>query len=237
MNVFINDIPLIIKNSTEKVRRRRFDLVLEPGAIFTSKDLVGHVMVRDADTALIDRLMRLMEVKKLKRLEALTLLASQKKQLIQHLKDQFKIVKAGGGLVVKDGRLLLIYRLGMWDLPKGKLKKDEPVADGALREVEEECNIRVSVVTRLLATWHSYAYKGTKILKKTDWFLMACHDASAMRPQVEEDIQEVRWCTPEEAVKLLPKSYASVAFVIRHYLEAAGHPAAEALPADRLNRA
>jgi 8-oxo-(d)GTP phosphatase len=227
VNVFINDIPLIIKNATEKVRRRRFDLILEPGAVFTSKDLVGHVMVQDADDAIIDRLTRLMEVKKLKKLASLTLLAIQKKLLIQHLKDQFKIVKAGGGLVVKDNRLLLIYRLGMWDLPKGKLKKDEDVAEGALREVEEECNIHVSVVTRLPATWHSYAFKGTKILKKTDWFLMACHDDSSMRPQVEEDIQEVRWCTPDEALDLLPKSYASVAFIIRHYLERVGNLAGE----------
>ncbi len=225
MNVFINDIPLIVKKSTEKVRRRQFDLVLEPGAVFTSKDLVGHVMIRDADDAIIDRMARLMEVKKLKKLLSLTLLAVQKKQLILHLKDQFKIVKAGGGLVVKDGKLLLIYRLGMWDLPKGKLKRDEPVTQGALREVEEECNIKVSVVTKLPATWHSYAYKGTKILKKTSWFLMACHDDSQMRPQVEEDIQEVRWCTAEQALKLLPDSYASVAFVIRHYLELVGNPA------------
>ena len=227
MNVFINDIPLIIKRATDKVRRRQFDLVLEAGATFTSKDLIGDVMLRDADDALIDRLARLMEVKKLKKLSSLTLLAVHKKQLIQHLKDQFKIVKAGGGLVVKEGRLLLIYRLGMWDLPKGKLKREEEVAQGALREVEEECNIKVSVVTKLPATWHSYAYKGTKILKKTSWFLMACHDDSQMRPQVEEDIQEVRWCTPEQALALLPKSYASVAFIIRHYLETVGNLAGE----------
>ncbi len=227
MNVFINDIPLIIKRATEKVRRRQYDLILDPGAVFTSKDLVGHVLVREADDPIIDRITRLMEVKKLKKLLSLTMLAVQKKQLIQHLKDQFKIVKAGGGLVVKDGKLLLIYRLGMWDLPKGKLKRDESVPDGALREVEEECNIKVSIVTKLPGTWHSYAYKGTKILKKTSWFLMACHDDSQMRPQVEEDIQEVRWCTTDEAVALLPESYASVAFIIRHYLELAGNPAGE----------
>jgi 8-oxo-(d)GTP phosphatase len=225
MNVFINDIPLIIKRGTDKVRKRHYDLVVEPGAVFTSKDLVGDVLMRDATDALIDRMVRLMEVKKLKRLDSLTLLAIQKKQLIQHLKDQFKIVKAGGGLVVKDGRILLIHRLGMWDLPKGKLKREEEVAEGALREVEEECSVKVSVVTRLPATWHSYAYKGTKILKKTSWFLMACHDDSQMRPQVEEDIDEVRWCSPEEAQALLPQSYASVAFIVRHYLEMVGNPA------------
>ena len=225
MNVFINDIPLIIKRATDKVRPRRFDLVLEPGAVFTSKDLAGHVLVRDADDAIIDRLTRLMKVKKLKKLESLTLLAVHKKQLIQHLKDQFKIVKAAGGLVVKDGRILLIHRLGKWDLPKGKLKKNEDVALGAVREVEEECSIRAGIVTKLPATWHSYAYKGTEILKKTTWYLMICHDDSRMRPQVEEDIEEVRWCSPDEVLARLPESYASVAFVIRHYLETVRNPA------------
>lgn len=225
MNVFINDIPLIIKRSTEKLRKRHYDLLLEPGSVFTSKDLVGHVAVREADEIIIDRLVRLMEVKKLKRLESLTLLAPHKKRLIQHLKDQFKIVKAAGGLVVKEGKLLLIYRLGMWDLPKGKLKRDEDVAQGALREVEEECSVKVGLVTALPSTWHSYAYKGTKILKKTNWYLMACHDDSQMRPQVEEDIQEVRFCTPDEALALLPQAYASVAYIVRHYLELAGHAA------------
>lgn len=225
MNVFINDIPLIIKKATDKVRKGQFDLVLEPGAVFTSRDLVGHVLVREADEAIIDRMVRIMEVKKLKKLFSLTLLAIDKKMLILHLKDQFKIVKAGGGLVIKEGRLLMIHRLGMWDLPKGKLKKDEEMAQGALREVEEECNVQVTVVTRLPSTWHSYAYKGTKILKKTNWFLMACHDDSQMRPQIEEDIQEVRFFTPDEALALLPESYASVAFVVRHYLEMVGNPA------------
>ncbi len=225
MNVFINDIPLLIKSADTKVRRRHVDLLLEPGATFTSKDLVGHVVIRDADELLVDRLVRLMEVKKLKKLASLTLLAVHKKRLIQHLKDQFKIVKAGGGLVVKEGRILLIHRLGVWDLPKGKLKKDEDVAQGALREVEEECNVKVAILTELPATWHSYALKGTKILKKTSWYLMTCHDDSLMRPQVEENIEEVRFCTPDEVIALMPDSYASVAFVVRHYLDLVGHPA------------
>mgnify|MGYP003148665844 FL=1 len=31
-------------------------------------------------------------------------------------------VKAGGGLVInKEGKLLFIFRKGIWDLPKGKM--------------------------------------------------------------------------------------------------------------------
>jgi ADP-ribose pyrophosphatase YjhB (NUDIX family) len=152
-------------------------------------------------------------------LSSLTLVTNKKKQLIEHLKDQFKIVKAAGGVVVKDGKILMMYRLGVWDLPKGKLNKGEKVLEGALREVEEECNITVEAIDKLPKTWHSYAFKGKKILKKTTWYLMNCTDDSLMKPQAEEFIEEVRWMTPEEALEVLPKAYTSIAFIVRHYLQ------------------
>ena len=219
MNVFINDIPLILKKASEKVYKHEYDLILKSSEHFTSKDLVGDVLIKDADALLIDRLVRLMEVKKLKKLRSLTLVTDKKKRLIEHLKDQFKIVKAAGGLVVKDGKILMMYRLGVWDLPKGKLDKKEKVKEGAVREVEEECNIKVEVLEKLPKTWHSYAYKGKKILKKTSWFLMSCSDDSLMKPQAEEFIEEVRWMTPEEVLSVLPNAYTSIAFIVQHYLQ------------------
>jgi 8-oxo-dGTP pyrophosphatase MutT (NUDIX family) len=225
MNVFINDIPLLIKKLSEKVYKHKYDLVLAADDVFTSKDLVGDVLVRDATPAFLDRLLRLMEVKKLKKLKSLTMLVRKKKLLILHLKDQFKIAKAAGGLVVKDGQVLMIYRLGKWDLPKGKLKSDEDVAMGAMREVEEECNIKVELGEELPSTWHSYAYKGNKMLKKTSWYVMQCLDDSVMRPQTEEYIEEVRWMSPQDALARLQESYASITLVVQHYLsEMAGKP-------------
>ncbi|MDX5423543.1 MAG: NUDIX hydrolase [Hymenobacteraceae bacterium] len=219
MNVFINDIPLILKKATEKVYKHEYDLILKASDHFTSKDLVGDVLIKEADAVLIDRLVRLMEVKKLKKLNSLTLVTDKKKKLIDHLKDQFKIVKAAGGLVLKEGRILMIYRLGVWDLPKGKLNKKERVKEGAVREVEEECNIKVEIIDKLPKTWHSYAYKGNKILKKTSWYLMNCTDDTLMKPQAEEFIEEVRWMTPEEVLEVLPKAYTSIAFIVKHYLQ------------------
>ncbi|TGD79762.1 NUDIX hydrolase [Hymenobacter wooponensis] len=232
MNVFINDIPLIIKKNSEKIYKHKYDLILGPEDEFISKDLVGDVLVRDVTDVFIDRLLRLMEVKKLKKLKSLTLLARKKKRLILHLKDQFKIVKAAGGLVVKDGLVLMIYRLGKWDLPKGKLKKEEDPGIGALREVEEECNIKVELAEELPSTWHSYAYNGNKILKKTNWYIMRCLDDSLMKPQAEEYIEEVRWMTPQQALAVLHDSYASIELVVRHYLsDVAGETPANKEPA------
>lgn len=231
MNVFINDVPLIIKKLSEKVYKHKYDLVLGAADEFTSKDLVGDVLVRDATPVFLDRLLRLMEVKKLKKLDSLTMLVRKKKNLILHLKDQFKIAKAAGGLVVKDGQVLMIYRLGKWDLPKGKLNRDEDVALGAMREVEEECNIKVELGEELPSTWHSYAYKGNKMLKKTSWFVMNCLDDSVMRPQTEEYIEEVRWMSPQDALARLEESYASITLVMRHYLsEVAGKPTKTTAP-------
>ncbi|GAB3840037.1 NUDIX hydrolase [Hymenobacter jeollabukensis] len=230
MNVFINDIPIIIKKTSDKVYKHRYDLILGPEDEFISKDLIGDVLVRDVTPAFIDRMLRLMEVKKLKKLTSLTLMAKKKKALILHLKDQFRIAKAAGGLVVKDGMILMIYRLGKWDLPKGKLKKDEDPMEGALREVEEETNVKLALGDKLPSTWHSYAYNGNKILKKTNWYIMQCLDDTLMKPQAEEYIEEVRWMQPQEALKALDESYASIALVVRHYLsEVAGQSAPESV--------
>ncbi len=221
MNVFINDIPLIIKKAGEKVYKHHYDLIMDDGLSFSSKELIGDVLIRNVDNAVIDRIVRLMEVKKMKKLKTLTLITERKSKLILHLKDQFKIVKAAGGLVVKDNNILMIYRMGMWDLPKGKLNKKEDPQEGALREVEEECNIKVSIAGKLPKTWHSYAYKGNKILKKTSWYIMECEDDSLMKPQAEEFIEQVKFMTPEEVEAVLPEAYASIAFVVRYYLRAA----------------
>ncbi len=219
MNVFINDIPLILKKAGEKVYKHHYDLVLDADDTFTSKTLVGDVLIRDVNEQLIDRIIRLMEVKKMKKLDSLTLVTDRKRHIIEHLKDQFKIIKAAGGLVIKDGKMLMIYRLGKWDLPKGKMNKNEDVKEGAIREVEEECGIKVQVIEELPKTWHSYAYKGNKILKKSSWFLMACTDDTFMKPQAEEFIEEVRWMTPEEVKEVLKDAYGSIGFVMRYYLE------------------
>ena len=219
MKVFINDIPLLIMKSGEKVYKHHYDLILDADEHFNSKTLEGHVLIKDADEVLIDRIVRLMEVKKLKKLMTLTLITDKHKKLVQYLKDQFKIIHAAGGLVVKDEKVLMIYRLGRWDLPKGKVKKNEPNDIAALREVEEECNVKVSLNGDLTKTWHSYAYKGKKILKKTNWYLMTCLDDSEMKPQLEEDIEEVRYMSVEEIYDILPQTYGSIAYVLNYYLQ------------------
>ena len=59
------------------------------------------------------------------------------------------VVRAGGGIVWRRGRgggveIVLVRRSGYdeWSLPKGKLQAGETEAQAALREVQEESNLR-----------------------------------------------------------------------------------------------
>jgi 8-oxo-dGTP pyrophosphatase MutT (NUDIX family) len=119
--------------------------------------------------------------------------------------------------VRKGEKVLLIYRLKKWDLPKGKLKKGEDPLKGAKREVEEECNIRVDVRDKICSTWHTYTRKDKRILKRTDWYLMNCTDDSNMRPQIEEFIDDVKWMKKEDALKCIRSSYASIDEVMTQF--------------------
>ena len=64
------------------------------------------------------------------------------REVLNDFKEFFKIIYAAGGLVEnKNEEYLFIHRLDKWDLPKGKVEKDENYDEAAIREVEEECGI------------------------------------------------------------------------------------------------
>ncbi len=131
-------------------------------------------------------------------------------------RSKFKFVQAAGGLVQDEkGRLLVIKRLGKWDLPKGKLDEGESVEAAALREVEEECGIDDLRLERPIAiSWHTYDRKGKSFLKRTDWFLMHGSSHKKLTPQTDEDIEEVRWMTREEVKAMKADTYPSLLGVI-----------------------
>ncbi len=125
-------------------------------------------------------------------------------------------VQAAGGCVTDERKsLLMIHRLGMWDLPKGKVDEDEAVDAGALREVREECGLkRVELVKRLCETWHTYERKGRQHLKRTDWYLMRGTNTEELVAQSEEDISEVRWVNAQEVRNMKAATYPSLRKVI-----------------------
>ena len=65
----------------------------------------------------------------------------------QAFKQNFTVIEAAGGVVMKNQEMLFIYRNGKWDLPKGKLEINESIPLCAVREVEEECVVEVEFLT------------------------------------------------------------------------------------------
>ncbi len=217
MKLFLNDKPVWIVQLGEQLDSSGYDAVLDGKNEIISKNLVGNVIIMGASPSHIDRLLKLLEVKKLKKLKEITFAVPDKKFAVEFVKDQFKIVKAAGGIVVKEDKILMIFRLKKWDLPKGKLRKKEDSVKGAKREVEEECNIKVEVKEKICKTWHTYVRKGRRILKKTTWYLMENVNDTMMRPQIEEYIEEVRWMDKKDVKKATKNSYRSIEEVLDNF--------------------
>lgn len=129
-----------------------------------------------------------------------------------------KIIKAGGGLVRNgEGELLLIFRRGKWDLPKGKLDEGETIEACALREVEEETGVKHLALGELISvTWHEYFDKwlGEEVIKETHWFKMDVAGVPALVPQTEEDITAIEWTKKSDLPKRMEQSYITIIDVL-----------------------
>ncbi|WP_020532709.1 NUDIX hydrolase [Flexithrix dorotheae] len=144
---------------------------------------------------------------------------SDYKKVIEKLKSKFKLIEAAGGLVKKDEQFLFISRWKKWDLPKGKVEKGEEIELAAVREVNEECGIEVSLNQKIGETWHTYIQKGKDILKETHWYLMNCENDQNAKPQLEEDIEEIRWFTANEVESVaFNNTYESIKDIYNRYI-------------------
>lgn len=220
MIIFINDIPVRLLEAHEKPDPGRINHTIDAATeTITPAALINHVWIRNVREQDFDLLLGFLNSKVPTGLLSLYLSAIRFKSLRAHLKSQFKVVKAAGGLVRKKDKFLMIYRLKKWDLPKGKKEKNERYKQTAMREVEEECNITVKVGPRICTTWHTYTMNKSAMLKKTRWYLMDSVDDSKMRPDVGEDIEEVRWMSPKEVYHALEHSYKSINYVFERYYE------------------
>ena len=134
---------------------------------------------------------------------------SDPKAFFSSLKKSIKFLKAAGGLVKNNkNEYLFIKRLGKWDLPKGKLEKGEEMKEAAVREVEEECGVKVDVLgKKIKSTYHSYMMFNELIIKKTNWYEMEIHGNPTLTPQAEEDITQAEWLTKDELNKVRLNTY------------------------------
>jgi ADP-ribose pyrophosphatase YjhB (NUDIX family) len=218
MKIFIKDIPVIIISRQEFIKTSAYDRVFEgPELKLTADTLVGEVLVKNATGALVDQFLVFLKQNKFKKLQEITFKVDDYEKVVEDIKKGYTIIKAAGGLVLNEGQVLMIWRLKKWDLPKGKLNKGEKPKSGAVREVEEECNVKVKPGKKICHTWHTYKQNGRRILKKTYWYRMYCVDDSNMKPQHEENIEDIQWMNETELKEAFYNTYPSIRDVFRHY--------------------
>lgn len=135
------------------------------------------------------------------------------------LEQEFETIEASGGLVINPNNdLLMIFRRGFWDLPKGKIDSGETVEDAAIREVKEETGLEFLEIEKFLtSTYHYYEHDGKKILKKTYWYKMTTPSTSSLTPQIEEDIMLAKWAKPNEVTILIKNTYSTIQFLLQKY--------------------
>lgn len=149
---------------------------------------------------------------KSKKTDCLYLYHQMEDKLWMHFLRHFPIVEAAGGLVRhQDARFLFIYRNDKWDLPKGRIEKNEPIRIAAVREVEEETGVDgLEIVKPLIETFHVFNRNGKYKLKKTFWFEMKTASTVTLTPQLNEGIEQAIWVFEKEIPHKFENAYENI---------------------------
>jgi len=114
-----------------------------------------------------------------------------------------QLVKAAGGLVLRDGQVALVHRprYDDWTLPKGKLDPGESFEDAALREVEEETGLRCRLGPELAPVTYRDNRGRPKLVR---YWLMEVEADPGFEPN--DEVDDLRWVALGDAEGVL--SYA-----------------------------
>ncbi len=107
-------------------------------------------------------------------------------------------VEIAGNLIIEDGKILLLYREDEehWEVPGGKVEKDESPTETAVREAEEEIGVEVELQkpfysgefqhNEKIFLWHGYVADIKNGEPKTE----------------EEQFQDLKWFKGSELDEL-----------------------------------
>ncbi|WP_237267404.1 NUDIX hydrolase [Tenacibaculum todarodis] len=193
--VFVNDKPIIITDSSQK-----------------DKKFLTYFF----DEVIIDEIIYRFKTENIK---GVYLITNNLEQAWRNFRENFKVVKAAGGLVFNQNKeILFIYRGNKWDLPKGRVEEGEEIETTAIREIEEECSVfNLKIDSFLTATYHIF-YKNNKAkLKETFWFLMHTDFTGKPIPQKEEGIVEAVFKDHTSTLQALQNTFVNIGLVYEAY--------------------
>jgi 8-oxo-dGTP pyrophosphatase MutT (NUDIX family) len=129
--------------------------------------------------------------------------------MAQNKSSSLTSVTAAGGVIIRkaedqQAEVLLIFRRGVWDLPKGKLEDGETVEECAVREVTEEVGLadEPHIIGTSSETYHEYEQEGIHFGKTTHWYVMELASSQvSFKPEREEGIEKVKWYPLSKAKK------------------------------------
>lgn len=220
MLIFFADRPLTICSQSEigGGSMMFFDHVYDVRLLNNKKwELAGHVLFLNATAKLAVEVVRILRENPPHDLLSVKLVVNDKKSVLRSIRKEFKVIKAAGGIVMRKDSCLLIYRKKKWDLPKGKLDKDESFRKAAVREIMEETGVSGKLRYKICTTWHTYTFNNELVLKRTKWYLLNCVSDVRMKPQEEEEIEHLEWVPIHQVKSYLANSYSSIRYVFQRF--------------------
>ena len=177
--------------------------------------------LNDSKTYLLSSISIKEIIKKLKIHDEVFLYYPDKKKLLKEFKEKLVTIRATGGIVTnKKNQILFIYRKGKWDLPKGKMEKNESKKESALREVIEETGVKkLKIINFFSTTFHLIKVKREYFLKETHWYTMKTKYDGKLKPQKSEGIISAKWKTFDEALEIKKKTFRNIAIILTKYLK------------------
>jgi 8-oxo-dGTP pyrophosphatase MutT (NUDIX family) len=124
---------------------------------------------------------------------------SRSSSLAGSTQGSHRVVQAAGGLVVRDGLVLVVHRprYDDWSLPKGKLDPGESLEECARREVWEETGFE-AVTERFLGIVRYTDRKDRP--KEVHYWLMSIASGEFA---ANDEVDSIMWLTPDETVAQL----------------------------------
>lgn len=141
-------------------------------------------------------------------------LENNKKDILDYVKEKYnnslsiKSTKCAGAVIYRKVNNKLEFLLvkvleGNWGFPKGHVEKGENLEETAIREVKEETNLDIEIISKNFKTKISYVVKNEE-LKNVTFFIAKANNCDIIID--EDEISEYKWVSYSEGLKLLTYS-------------------------------